>query len=79
MPNSGLRALTLADVLAEAPPDHHTWIRAVTEDVFERQLRELRERVDEIDDDDQAAGNLRQLAVVAAAAASIREQLAAAG
>lgn len=77
-PNSALRTLTLADVLAEAPPEHHAWIRGVTEDVFDRQLRDLRGRVDEIDDDDEATASLRQLSAVAAAAASIREQLAAA-
>jgi hypothetical protein len=38
MPTSGseIRSLTLAELLAEAPSEHHEWIRAVTETILER-------------------------------------------
>lgn len=75
-PDSGLRTLTLSDLLTEAPPEHHGWIRDVTADVFDRQLRELRVRVAELDADGEDEVDLRQLAAIAAAAASVREQLA---
>jgi len=75
-PNSGLRTLTLSDLLAEAPPEHRGWIRDVTADLFERQLHELRVRVAELDADGEDEVDLRQLAAIATAAASVREQLA---
>ena len=52
MPATGseIRSLTLREVLAESPAEHHVWIRGVTEAVFERQLAELRDRVGELDE-----------------------------
>ncbi len=77
-PGSEIRSLALDEVLAEAPREHHAWIRGVTEAIFERQLAELRERVDELEEVLQRDGDdspLRQIAAIAAAAASVREQL----
>ncbi len=75
---SEIRPLTLAEVLAEAPIEHHVWLRAVTEAIFERQLAELRNSVDELDEVLEREGSdssLGQIAAIAAAAESIREQL----
>jgi len=73
-----IRSLTLAELLGEAPSEHHAWIRGVTEAILERQLAELRERVDELDEVLAREGSdspLRQIAAIAAAAESLREQL----
>jgi hypothetical protein len=78
-PNSELRSLSLSELLAETPIEHHAWLREVTELTFDRQLRELRDRVDELDDALSRDGDdspLRQIAAIAAAADSIRTQLA---
>lgn len=75
-----IRSLTLAEVLAEAPSEHHVWIRGATEAVLERQLAELHERVDELDEVLEREGSdspLGQIAAIAAAAESVREQLGA--
>lgn len=78
---SALRTLTLSEVLAEAPAEECAWIREVTEEALNRQLREIDERVDQarsgvlhLDTD----VDLDHLAAIAAAAASVYKQLLAA-
>jgi uncharacterized protein involved in exopolysaccharide biosynthesis len=77
--DSALRTLTLREVLAEAPAEEGAWIREVTEGTLNRQLREIAERVDEARSGvlhlDTQAVDLDHLAAIAAAAASIYEQL----